>query len=363
MIQGKKQIGWINCAKFFAILAVLVDHVKGILYEDETIQYIFFYSVTVFIFLAGMTAYYSLQNRKKEETGGKWVLRRLGRILVPYLAAVAVYQYARAGFQLNLGAYVLWAVNFNLEGQFYYVLIYLQLIAVAPVVYLLVMNCRRGKASFLFRILFLALACLDSIFLMKHSFALETYGGGKYLLGGTYFFVFAAGMLAADLHISFREKRTAGIASLGAGVILAASLGFLLRDRFAWDESMFGWLLRVNPPGITLRVYSFAVVLFLCAGGCFLILWNKKGMNRILQLMQYIGRYTLYIFLYHTLILDTFLPRLTFLDHMPGVLKTLVYMAGMLFIPIAGKVLYDRLKRILREKAAKEENVLQESVE
>lgn len=363
MIQGKKQIGWINCAKFFAILAVLVDHVKGILYEDETIQYIFFYSVTVFIFLAGMTAYYSLQNRKKEETGGKWVLRRLGRILVPYLAAVAVYQYARAGFQLNLGAYVLWAVNFNLEGQFYYVLIYLQLIAVAPVVYLLVMNCRRGKASFLFRILFLALAWLVSMFLMKHSFALETYGGGKYLLGGTYFFVFAAGMLAADLHISFREKRTAGIASLGAGVILAASLGFLLRDRFAWDESMFGWLLRVNPPGITLMVYSFAVVLFLFAGGSFLILWNKKGMNRILQLMQYIGRYTLYIFLYHTLILDTFLPRLTFLDHMPGMLKTLVYMAGMLFIPIAGKVLYDRLKRILREKAAKEENVLQESVE
>ena len=36
MIQGKKQqIGWINCAKFFAILAVLVDHVKGILYEEH----------------------------------------------------------------------------------------------------------------------------------------------------------------------------------------------------------------------------------------------------------------------------------------------------------------------------------------
>ncbi len=40
----------------------------------------------------------------------------------PYLAAVAVYQFARTGFQLNLGAYVLWALNFNLEGQFYYVL-------------------------------------------------------------------------------------------------------------------------------------------------------------------------------------------------------------------------------------------------
>ena len=129
----KQQIGWINCAKFFAILAVVIDHVKGILYEDEAVQYIFFYSVTVFLFLAGMTAYYSLQNRKPEESPGRWVVRRIGRILVPYLAAVAVYQYVRTGFQLNLGAFVLWAVNFNLEGQFYYVLIYIQLIAAAPV--------------------------------------------------------------------------------------------------------------------------------------------------------------------------------------------------------------------------------------
>lgn len=364
MIQGKKQqIGWINCAKFFAILAVLVDHVKGILYEDETIQYIFFYSVTVFIFLAGMTAYYSLQNRKAEETGGKWVLRRLGRILVPYLAAVAVYQFARTGFQLNLGAYVLWALNFNLEGQFYYVLIYLQLIAIAPVLYLFVMNCRRGKASFLFRIVFLVLAWMASSFLMRHSFALETYGGGKYLLGGTYFFVFAAGMLAADLHIYFREKRTAGIASVGAGLLLAASMAFLLHDRFAWDESMFGWLLRVNPPGITLMLYSLAIILFLFAGCSFLLLWNKKGINRILQFIQYIGRYTLYIFLYHTLILDMLLPELTFLDSLPGAVKTFSYMAVMTLLPIAGKELYDFLKRRMRDKAGKEERALKGNLE
>ena len=78
---------------------------------------------------------------------------------------MAVYQYVRTGFQLNLGAFVLWAVNFNLEGQFYYVLIYIQLIAAAPVLYLLVMNCRRGKASFLFRGIFLVLAWFASMFL------------------------------------------------------------------------------------------------------------------------------------------------------------------------------------------------------
>ena len=356
----KQQIGWINCAKFFAILAVVIDHVKGILYEDEAVQYIFFYSVTVFLFLAGMTAYYSLQNRKPEESFGRWVVRRIGGILVPYLAAVAVYQYVRTGFQLNLGAFVLWAVNFNLEGQFYYVLIYIQLIAAAPVLYLLVMNCRRGKASFLFRGIFLVLAWFASMFCMKHTFALETYGGGKYLLGGTYLFVFAAGMVAADMHISLSGKKKAGIASAASVVLLAGAMAFLLHDRLAWDESMFGWLLRVNPPGITLILYSLAVIFFLFSVCTFLAMLQNRVVDKILQALQYLGKYTLYIFLYHTLILDTLLPKLTFLDNGPAFLKILVYMAGMLLLPLAGKNLYDWLKRAMVRKTRKEEMMLKE---
>ena len=61
----------------------------------------------------------------------------------------------------------------------------------------------------------------------------------------------------------------------------------------------------------------------------------------------YLGKYTLYIFLYHTLILDTLLPKLTFLDNGPAFLKILVYMAGMLLLPLAGKNLYDWLKSCL----------------
>ena len=99
----KQQIGWINCAKFFAILAVVIDHVKGILYEDEAVQYIFFYSVTVFLFLAGMTAYYSLQNRKPEESPGRWVVRRIGRILVPYQAAVSYTHLSRVAASMRNG--------------------------------------------------------------------------------------------------------------------------------------------------------------------------------------------------------------------------------------------------------------------
>ncbi len=165
MIQGKKQqIGWINCAKFFAILAVLVDHVKGILYEDETIQYIFFYSVTVFIFLAGMTAYYSLQNRKAEVTGGKWVLRRLGEgSPCPLSGGGGCLSVRQNGISAESGGLCAVGAEFQSGGPVLLCTDYLQLIAIAPVLYLFVMNCRRGKVSFLFRIVFLVLASLDGI--------------------------------------------------------------------------------------------------------------------------------------------------------------------------------------------------------
>ena len=88
----KKSVVWIDCAKFLAILAVLIDHGKGILYEGETTQYISFFSVSVFFFLSGMTTWYSLGRKKAEETFVRWTARRLWRIIAPYLVAVGVSQ-------------------------------------------------------------------------------------------------------------------------------------------------------------------------------------------------------------------------------------------------------------------------------
>lgn len=343
----KRNVVWIDCAKFLAILAVLIDHTKGILYEGETVQYIFFYSVAVFFFLSGMTSYYSLRSRK--ETGLSWVGRRLWRILVPYLAAVAVYQYVKSGYLFSLGNFVLWALNFNVEGSFYFVLIYLQLIAAAPVLYLITVFCRRGRFSVLCRAGYLAAVWLFSMFLVKHTFALETYGGGNYMFGATYLFLFVMGMIAADMQIELRSIKSAAAASVGAVIVYGAVLAFLLRDRLAWDESMFGWLLRVNPPGITMIVYSLAclfLIFTLCSLGA---LMKNRAADGLLRVLAWLGRYTLYIYLYHMIILDYVLLRLDFVSEMSH-LKTAVYMAAMIGLPVGGKVLYDRFRRSLVRK-------------
>ncbi len=333
---------WIDCAKLLAILGVLIDHCKGILYEGETVQYLSFFSVSVFFFLSGMTSYYSLERRGKGEGLARWTGRRLVRILVPYCVAVAVCQYVRSG-TLDLGAFVRWTVNFNLEGQFYFVLIYLQFILAGPILYLVVAACRRGKPRFLTRGIFLVAAWECSLFCIHHTFALETYGGGNYLLGGTYFFLFVMGMIAADMRIAFTRSKQAAGALLLAAVLYCISMAWMLKDRFAWDESVFGWVLRVNPPGPTLILYALAV-LFLVFSACSLAcLMQNRWLNRLLAAASWLGRRTLYIFLYHMLILDCLLPRLPFAREM-GPVKTAVYMAAMVGLPVAGKEACDRIK-------------------
>ena len=349
----KRSIVWIDCAKFLAILAVLIDHGKGILYEGETIQYISFFSVSVFFFLSGMTSWYSLERKKEEETFVHWTARRLWWITVPYLVAVAVCQFFKSGFTMSLGPYIMWALNFNLEGQFYFVLIYLQLIAAAPVLYLLTVFCRRGKFSFLWRLGYLAAALAISLFCVKHTVALQTYGGGNYLMGGTYLFLFVMGMIAADMQIVIRYRSRAVFCAAASSFFFAAALAFLLKDRLALDEALFGWLLRVNPPGITMTVYPLSVI-FLIFSWCSLgALMNSEIIRRILAVLAWMGRYTLYIFLYHMLILEYLPAALPFLSEM-SLLKTIVYLGAMTGIPVGGKLLYDAFRRSLMKKAMAE---------
>ncbi len=351
----KRNIVWIDCAKFLAIAAVVTDHSKGILYEGEALQYAAFFSVSAFLFLSGMTCYFSLERRKEEETLPRWTGRRLWRILAPYLAAVAVYQYVKSGFQFSLAHFFIWAVHFNVEGSFYFVLIYLQLILAAPIVYRLTLFCRRGRWSFLWRGVYLAAAWCFSLACMKHTFALETYGGGNYLFGGTYLFLFVMGMIAADMRIRLYSLKSAVPASIASIVVYGGVLAFLLKDRLAFDESLFGWALRVNPPGITMIGYTLAflfLIFSLCSLGALL---NHPAVNGALRVLSWLGRYTLYIYLYHTIILDYLLPRLTFLSE-PSFLKTAVYLAGMIGLPVAGKVLYNLAREAVRKKAFAERN-------
>lgn len=51
---------WIDMAKLMAIIAVLIDHTRG-LYENLKIAFFSYYSVSLFILLMGVTNYWAYE--------------------------------------------------------------------------------------------------------------------------------------------------------------------------------------------------------------------------------------------------------------------------------------------------------------
>lgn len=80
---------WINCGKLIAMLAVITDHLYGIVYEDYNIRLVSYFSVSLFVLLSGVTAFYSLE-KNKDNNMILYVLKREVKIFVPYAVAVFV---------------------------------------------------------------------------------------------------------------------------------------------------------------------------------------------------------------------------------------------------------------------------------
>ena len=55
----KQRIKWIDCAKTVAIIGVLIDHNNGLLYTNQVIAKGSYFGVSLFILLAGITAFYT----------------------------------------------------------------------------------------------------------------------------------------------------------------------------------------------------------------------------------------------------------------------------------------------------------------
>lgn len=340
---------WINCAKFLAICAVLMDHMKGIVYQSENLQYISFFSVSAFMFLSGMTSFYSLRNHRGDLPWRSWVARRLGRILVPYLVAAAVCHFIMNGGSLDAVKYISGVLRFDLDGQFYFVLIYLQLIAAAPAVYLAVKAIGRSGWKTVGRLLLLAGMWIVSGFCIENTFILDVYGGGQHLFGGTYLFLFVLGMVAADIDPVLRSGKQAAAAFAGSLLAAAVTAVFMLKNRFAVDFAVFSYDVKVSPPGVTLIIYSLCVVALIYSFCCVVDRLEIRPLEWLLHAMNRLGRYTLYIFLYHMIILEVVLKHGEVLKECGTLIQVPLYMLVMIALPVLGKWCYAHIRsRLVR---------------
>lgn len=137
---GQKEIKWINCAKFMAIIAVLVDHTNGILYTNYNIALASYYSVALFILISGMMCWES--NRRHDLNWIHTFVRASKNIFASYFLATFIYQIYIFRY-FDLYDFLNYVISFNMSGPFYYVLLYLQLMLVSRFIYTVICRMER----------------------------------------------------------------------------------------------------------------------------------------------------------------------------------------------------------------------------
>lgn len=336
-MNENKQITWINCAKFMAILAVMIDHSNNILYGDDRIQKISFYSVSLFIIISGMLCYCS--NERNDSPYIKTTLKSLSKIVPAYLIATFIYQVGTYKY-FNFQTYIEYLVRFNASSPFYFVLLYIQLMLVNKIMYNILVK-KVEKWTWIKDFVWGGVFLFVSILTTKYSNIFGIYGGGGKLLGGTYLILFYIGMILSKYNIFGKISMKKSILCTGVfGTLWVAWNIYSINNWQVIDDKLpWGW--GINPPGITLML-SALFMLFFCYG-VFTLLERQKYTGMITSVLGWIGSHTLYIFLYHYFYLDFILSRHVPIDNI--MIKWVVY----IFVMIFGSIVIEHTLVILKK--------------
>lgn len=314
------------------------------MYDSENILYASYFSVSVLVFLSGVTAYGS--NRKHIAAAwGKDVCRKIANILIPYAIATAIYMFNNS-HTFNLKTWLDAFLNFSAASPFYFVLFFIQLILISRPLYSIIEKTGISKYRVMLFVSEVAISFILSAVFMRYTFILPVHGGGQFLFGGTYFSIYFIGMIFGKYQQKVNITKKSSLITLSVSVLaLAGWYLFLQANRFSLDETIlyFG---RLNPPGITLIVYALLIILFGFSLNAVLEIFQFKSGLFIRNAFAKAGRYSLYIFLFHMLIIE--LLRTSPLEAMEIIwLKRIIFMVLIIIVPIAiGIIIKFTIKKV-----------------
>ncbi|MDL2253608.1 acyltransferase [Ruminococcaceae bacterium OttesenSCG-928-I18] len=333
-----KRERWIDYTKGLAMIAVVVDHYP---YRNPMLQPVMYFSVVLFFLMAGYNSYSSLERRQPEHYDWGYTGKHCWKLAKPYLLASAVVVLYAHGV-LDLGTYGRAVLTFSASAPFYFVLIFLQMILVSQLLYFMIKRSKAGAHPLLLQGAMLLLLLVVVWFTQQYTHLFDLHGTAKNLLGGFYLLMFFIGMLWNADHL---QKRSPILPACIAAVVFLACLYFILQQ-----QELFGMgPLSKSPPKLTLPLYGLAVFM-LCA--TLLPRLEKKGgrvLFTILSPLEWCGKYSLQIFLYHLLFIDLIslyvLEPLFALSLVSGTpwLSLLVRLAGLLLsiaLPVVFTFLY-----------------------
>lgn len=339
-----RQIEWINCAKFLAVFAVLMDHTHGVLYTNQHIALASYYSVSLFILISGYLSFSS--NLRHDRPYGQSIIQSCKRITLAYLLATFVYTIATYKY-FDFKMYLDTIIHFNASEPFYYVLLYIQLMIANKAVYKFVIFSKRYRKmceilyDFFLGIIIFIIASLTT----RYTNIFGVYGGGGKLLGGTYLLLFYVGMVLNKHKVFSSVSKPVTIL-----IFIIASAAYWEWWRLICNgyqsviDSKFPLGKGINPPSITFSVLAL-FMMFFCFGFFNLCSWNHF-MNYIPKAVGWLGQHTLYIFLYHRLWLDFILVRFITIDNIQ--IKRVVYYTVMIFASVGLEYLVSISKHFIK---------------
>ncbi|MEN6439383.1 MAG: acyltransferase [Syntrophobacter sp.] len=275
---------WIDFCRGLAMIAVVVDHTCD-LFPDAVGPHTIF-SVAMFTFLGGVCSCMSVQRRTVPVL--PYIVQRVKPILIPYAIAVAVFRIYNDNFVLSFPNYLVSLVHFNRPRAFYFLLFYLQLVVVSPLLYQFVKRCD-GVFK---QVLLVAGTVLLSEVFVEHTYIMDSYGGGKYVLGGTYFTVFVLGMMFTKyIEVLTSAPRYLLVLLLLAlpSLIVFEYFGFIYK---AWS----------NPPNVYAILYTLLIMTIFFSLFHLVEISRLPVLGWISMCIVLIGKWSLVIFLYHILI-------------------------------------------------------------
>lgn len=304
-----KEYKWINIAKALAIFAVVVDHAVGYLYTDPVIQRLSFFSVSLFLMISGMTSYFA---NIKYGCDGPWYhvwFRSSKKLLIAYLVSTAIIQIYQTHY-FDLTVYLQHIIKFDIAPPYYFVPIYFQLMLVNSVLFRY-LETPVSEKLYIYRIAVMGVVitaisyfCLEYTNTFPSLNVSENYN----ILGGSYLLVYYIGMLLAKHKVIEKIGVIKNRIVLPILVLLCviwyveSSNLFPISYRFLFGSSY-------NPPNMAQILFSI-VMLVICIK-IYQFGSRYRVSNCILDRVQYIGKKSLFIFLYHLTIIQicsTYIP-------------------------------------------------------
>ena len=269
-------------------------------------------------------------------------------MLAPYMVAVFLYYIAQYRC-FNWNEYKDYVLRFDISGPHYYALLYIQLILISPVLYYFLEKAEGRRLYPLFCLLGVAFLAVTSYFLNVYTDINGVYGGGGRLLGGSYILVLYLGMIFGKHYkqVEKMEKKYRIILALLLSICAIVIAYALCRWGFVLDgRELLGSTL--NPPGLTLMVYATSLMLsiYFIDG----VIPQSRILTMITKPIMWIGRNTLYIFLYHLLCLSIIESKFSFIYEWAGPeIKALVLYAGMIIGSMLLGFMYRFFEKLLKD--------------